>query len=735
MNKIREKNERCWASQFLRNFAGNTFFVFLFLSILLVSAHNAFSNEKTNLRILTINVWSGLDYKGTFRMGEYESAERRNLRYQALLTQIRKIDPDVIFVQEANPVARYSAKLAKSIGFDRIHQVCIAGIKFGPIGIPTNFKEGTAILARRSLNLKKEDVWKLSGSFGLYGDAITFHFDESIFAVVGKIIFHDTPVYLVNIHLVSTPPKDSYLASQFKNLVEENKISKNEYTEAIQSWEKRMKRQADETKKLVKFLSKLPPGSPVIAAGDFNATPNSPAIQLFQSSGFFDVFPSTSSHRLYSWDPADNMNISFSLRPTNAKGISWEGYDLLSSMGAKTARRIDYIFLSHHFDSKCVDFCNIVLDSSLNGVQASDHYGVLAEIDLEGVLKTSPKEFAGVTPLVKAKLDFLPILMYDTNVGFGYGAKMFYLNPLNMNESFDLVVFNSTKGERWYRFIFSLPDFERRQGKIYPIAFDLLLDYDKWIKNSFFGIGNNSKFEDREYYTKEPVELRLTLSRGFSPYLVGQIGTSYKTIRNFNFEKNNGLAVLEPELNRERVNVASLFTNLRYDTRNSFINPSNGLVLQGEAEFAPKTGLNNVNFTKLTFWFQHYYTLFYPKTVLAWRVGLQNLIGDNLPVQVLLPIGGSRTLRGYPQDRFLGKTSAVVNAELRFPLFWRFGGVVGYDAGKMWSSLKKADLNLSSWATNPMIGLRFYMDTFVVRVDMGFGKDTTGFFFNFEHIF
>jgi hypothetical protein len=53
----------------------------------------------------------------------------------------------------------------------------------------------------------------------------------------------------------------------------------------------------------------------------------------------------------------------------------------------------------------------------------------------------------------------------------------------------------------------------------------------------------------------------------------------------------------------------------------------------------------------------------------------------------------------------------------------------------MWSSLKKADLHFSSWATNPMMGLRFYMDTFVVRVDMGFGKDTTGFFFNFEHIF
>jgi outer membrane protein assembly factor BamA len=323
--------------------------------------------------------------------------------------------------------------------------------------------------------------------------------------------------------------------------------------------------------------------------------------------------------------------------------------------------------------------------------------------------------------------------MYDTNTGFGYGGKLFFLNPLKRNESFDLVLFNSTKGERWYHFVFSRPDFERRQGKIYPLAFDLLIDYDKWIKNSFFGIGNESNFEDREYYTREPLELRLTLSRGFSPHLVGQVGPIYRIIRNFNFEENSRLAQLEPALNSGRVKVASFFLNLRSDTRNSYINPSSGTVLQGEVEFAPKTGLSNTSYTSLTLWFQHYYTLFYPKTVMALRLGLRDLIGDSLPVQVLLPIGGGSTLRGLPQDRFLGKTAAVANAEIRFPIFWRLGGVAGFDAGKVWSSPSKIDF--SRWAANYVLGLRFYMDTFVVRADIGFSKETTGFFLNFGHIF
>lgn len=142
--------------------------------------------KQSPLRILTINVWSGVDYVGFFRFGEYESAERRELRFQSLLTQIKALNPDVIFIQEANPVAKFASRLADSLSFDEIHHVCNGGIKPAFFGIPVNFKEGIAILARPSLNLEKFDVWKLSGSFGLYGDVVTVHLDELIFSWSGK---------------------------------------------------------------------------------------------------------------------------------------------------------------------------------------------------------------------------------------------------------------------------------------------------------------------------------------------------------------------------------------------------------------------------------------------------------------------------------------------------------------------------------------------------------------------
>ena len=284
--------------------------------------------------------------------------------------------------------------------------------------------------------------------------------------------------------------------------------------------------------------------------------------------------------------------------------------------------------------------------------------------------------------LSESTTEGLPILMYDTDVGFGYGVKGFFLNHFGLNESFDILLFNSTKGERYYRLVVSLPDFERRQRKVYPLAVDLIVEYDKWIKNNFFGVGNISSFSDREYYTREPLDVSLALSRGFTSSLVGQVGWRYKTVRNYNFSEESRLRSLPPGLNASRVSYASVFFHLRVDTRDSYINPSHGSVLQGEAEVVPHSGLENVTFTQFSAWAQHYTELLIPKTVLALRLGMQGLSGGDLPVQVLLPIGGSTTLRGSPQDRYLDKVYAVANAELRFPIFWRFGGVAGLDLGK-----------------------------------------------------
>lgn len=332
------------------------------------------------------------------------------------------------------------------------------------------------------------------------------------------------------------------------------------------------------------------------------------------------------------------------------------------------------------------------------------------------------------------KFEFLPILTYDTDVGFGYGAKGFFLNFLGESESFDAIIFNSTKGERWYRFVFSVPDFELRQGTRYPLSLDVIVDYDRYLKNNFFGIGPESKSAEGETYTKEPLELQIVASRGFSEFFVGQVGLKFRTVRNFNYDPAGSFAA-SPPINLGRSRGLTLLTSFRYDSRDSFVNPSSGNVVQLDLE-AGRSGIaGDYNMFAVTVSLQTYQVLFYPKTILAARLMSQTVGGANLPLHAYSSLGGTRTLRGFPQDRFLDKASVVMNLELRFPIVWRFDGLLFYDAGKPGPGLGRLQVLQGGWKTNPGLGLRLIMDTFVVRVDLGVSEEGTGFYLNFGHLF
>ena len=333
----------------------------------------------------------------------------------------------------------------------------------------------------------------------------------------------------------------------------------------------------------------------------------------------------------------------------------------------------------------------------------------------------------------KSKFEPLPILSYDTNTGFGYGVKAFLLNALKSRESFDLTLFNSSKGERWYRFVFSIPDFELRQGKKYPLSLDLIIDFDRWIAYYFYGIGNQSHYRDEEKYTRRLLETSLIFSRGFSEKIVGQFGLRYRNIANSAIKTESQLFTLLPALSQGTAESFSGYINGRFDSRDSFINPSNGHVIQVEAELAPVIPMNNLSYFYWAAWYQYYTRSPIPKTTLALRSGCRWIDGKNLPIQVLIPVGGGSTLRGYTQDRFLDKFSILFNLELRFPIYKRLGAIAGLDCGKVWSGVDKLDLK--NWLWNPVIGLRYYRHTYVVRLDAGFSRESLGLYINFGHVF
>lgn len=335
----------------------------------------------------------------------------------------------------------------------------------------------------------------------------------------------------------------------------------------------------------------------------------------------------------------------------------------------------------------------------------------------------------------KKSLSAFPILMYDTDIGVGYGGKAKFVDYMRRRESFDFIVFNSSKGERWYVFTFSIPDIEIRQGKKYPFSFDLKAEYDKYLKYSFYGEGPDSHKEDETTLTYEKKELQLKFARGFSPRFVLEAHYVFRNIGYFKVEEGRPFTAELEEVGEQFSPFASLV--VRYDSSDSQIHPRRGFRLIVQNDLASSLlGNRKASFYRFTFDLRRYLLLLGQKDVLAFRFLVQGIGGDKIPLFEYPVLGGGgemNAMRGYKMNRFQDKGKFLLNAEYRFPLWRKLGGNVFLDAGRVWPSLSAARLDKIAFDVG--WGLRYYLKNFVVRFDMGFSREGTGIYFNFGHIF
>ncbi len=334
-------------------------------------------------------------------------------------------------------------------------------------------------------------------------------------------------------------------------------------------------------------------------------------------------------------------------------------------------------------------------------------------------------------------LSLFPILMYDTDIGLGYGGRAKFVSYLAKNESFDFIAFNSTKGERWFVFTFSVPDLEIRQGRAYGLSFDLKAEYDRFLIFSFYGLGPASLEDDGTVLTHETTNLNLTLGHGFSPRIVLEAAYVFRWVRYSNLQEGPLEDELLPLVEGGPRFAPYVSLVLRYDTSDSQIHPTRGFrfIIQDDAA-AGFLGSRDASFNRITVDFRKYQRVFGERDVFAARALVQYVGGKDVLLFDHASLGGGGALtamRGYALNRFLDKGKFLLNAEYRFPIFWRVGGNVFLDAGTVWPSLREFDLG--EIAVDGGIGLRFYASDFVARVDVAIGSEGLGLYFNFGHIF
>ena len=197
----------------------------------------------------------------------------------------------------------------------------------------------------------------------------------------------------------------------------------------------------------------------------------------------------------------------------------------------------------------------------------------------------------------------------------------------------------------------------------------------------------------------------------------------------FRFELFDESAEFQDQIEQRKFKI-----HLHQDKRNNPMNPTQGnvLVFQLDAYGGPLGG--NRSYIKYDFDFRQYISLFKNITI-AGRINTGVITGWSSEYDQYETIlfekfylGGSNTLRAWKPLQFmtlindqgleypLGKTAKILtNWEVRFPLFWKLGGVLFYDGGYIADKLESIKNQNIEW--NRGLGLTFNLPFGPIRID------------------
>ena len=129
------------------------------------------------------------------------------------------------------------------------------------------------------------------------------------------------------------------------------------------------------------------------------------------------------------------------------------------------------------------------------------------------------------------------------------------------------------------------------------------------------------------------------------------------------------------------------------DTRVPFFNPARGSVLRFTAGVAGGIFGGDNSFTKVTGTWSSYFLNFANAIIaVGLRAGYTEPFGKSeekgVPVYEQFYVGGTSTLRGYPEQEFgPGNFILTGNVEIRVPIIWKITAVTFLDMGNVWESI------------------------------------------------
>lgn len=197
----------------------------------------------------------------------------------------------------------------------------------------------------------------------------------------------------------------------------------------------------------------------------------------------------------------------------------------------------------------------------------------------------------------------------------------------------------------------------------------------------------------------------------------------------------------------------TLKLGVAYDTRDFEPDPNSGVFVELTGELSGKYTLSDYDFARLTFSPRVYYSPIPKLTdlVVAGRL-LASVQSEGTPFFELNQLsfadydrpglGGLRTLRGYKQDRFVGRIAMLATLELRWTFYelaikkQRFGLMLVpfLDVGRVFDAV--SDLELRRFRNGQGAGFRVaWNQATIIVVDYGISREGSSLYVNFNHPF
>lgn len=338
--------------------------------------------------------------------------------------------------------------------------------------------------------------------------------------------------------------------------------------------------------------------------------------------------------------------------------------------------------------------------------------------------------------IYKQKFILAPVLSYspETNFAFGTGAKY-------------LFKFNGSGAETRVSNMPMSVQYTLNQQFFLFSGFEVFTNQEKWVIKGnvlfqnyprlYYGIGSNTPKNTEEQYDYNQFLLEpIFLKRMFHKYLFIGAGIRYNLIYNTTIETDGLIASTRPEGFDGSTSLGTEIAVL-FDNRANILNAQEGWFFEFTHGLYDKIlgGTSKFNLTR--FDLRHYFNVS-PKNedVLALQFFGRFSRGD-LPFSEYSFFGGSEIMRGYTEGRFVDRDMLATQVEYRKKFKNSRWGLVGFaGTGDVYNNVNR--FQFKNLKPNVGAGARFSIDkeeNLNLRFDLGFGKQTRGFYLGIAEAF